>query len=53
MRLFNETFCNENNRISKTIVVRTVRFEESDNVNHRKFGRPATATNENKVLDIL
>jgi len=53
MRVFNETFCNENNKISKTIVVRTIRFEESDSVNRPKFDRPATATNENKVLDIL
>jgi len=37
MRLFNETFRNENNRISKTTVVRNViqRFEESDSVRNR------------------
>jgi len=55
MRLFSETFCNENNRISKTTVVRTIqRFEESGNVRNRpKFGRLATATNEDKALAIL
>jgi len=43
MRLFNETFCNEN-RISKTTVVRTIqRCEESDSVrNHPKSRRLAT-----------
>jgi len=33
MRLFDKIFCNKNNRISKTTVVRTIqRFEESDSV---------------------
>jgi len=52
---FNETFHNENNRISKITVVRTIqRFEESNNVRNRpKSGRPATTTNENKALDVL
>jgi len=55
MRLFNETVRNENNRISKTTIMRTIqRFEESGSDRNRaKSGRPATATNENKVLDVL
>jgi len=55
VRLFNETFLNENNRISKTTIVRTIqRFEESDSVrNCPKSGRPATATSKNKALDLL
>jgi len=40
---------------SQIIVVCTIeRFEESDNVRNRpKSDRPATATNENKTLDVL
>jgi len=55
MRLFNETFRNGNNRISKTTVVRTIqRFEESGSVRNRsKSDRLATVTNENKALDVL
>jgi len=58
-------FCNENNRISKTIVVHIIqrfeesivhtiqRFEESNNVRNRpKSSRPAI-TNENKALNVL
>jgi len=55
MRVFNETFRNENNRISNTTVVRnSQRFEESISVRYRpKSDRPAIATNENKALDVL
>jgi len=55
MRLFNETFRNENNKISKTTVVRTSQhFEKSGSVrNHPKSGRLVVATNENKVLNVL
>jgi len=45
MRLFNETFRNENNRISKTTIVRTIqRFEESDSV--RNHSKSDTSMNE-------
>jgi len=49
-----ETF-NKNNRISETIVVRTIkRFEESGSIrNRQKSDRLAIATNENKALDVL
>jgi len=42
-------------RFSKTIIVRTIqRFEKSGSVRNRpKSGRPVTATNENKTLDVL
>jgi len=55
MRLFNETFRNKNNKISKTTVVRTIeRFEGNGSVKNRpKSGRSVTATNENKALDVL
>jgi len=50
MRLFHETFRNENNKISKTIIMRTnQRFKESGSVRNRpKSGRLAITTNENK-----
>lgn len=55
MRIFNDTFRNENNGISKSSVVRTVqRFQETGSVkNCRKSGRPATACNDDKALDVL
>ncbi|KMQ85171.1 transposable element tc3 transposase [Lasius niger] len=55
MRLFNDTFRNENNGISKSTVVRTVqRFQVTGSVkNRRKPGRPATASNDDKALDVL
>jgi len=41
MRLFNETFRNENNRISKITVVHIIqRFEENDSVRKRPKSRP-------------
>jgi len=53
--LFNEISHNENNKISKIIVVRTIqRFKKRSSVkNCPKSGRSATATNENKALDVL
>lgn len=53
-RLFNENFWNENNRISKSTVIRTIqRFEDIGNVKSRpRSGRRKTATN-NKALDVL
>jgi len=55
MQLFNKTFRNENNRISKTTVVRRLStFEESSSVRNRpKSDRLVTATNENKAMDVL
>lgn len=55
MRLFNGTFRNENNRISKSTVVRTVqRFQKTGVIKNRpKSGRPATATNDGKALNVL
>ncbi|RYA74223.1 hypothetical protein DD595_24580 [Enterobacter cloacae complex sp. 4DZ3-17B2] len=54
-RLFNENFRNENNRISKSTVIRTTqRFEAIGSVKSRpKSGRPKTATNNDKALDVL
>lgn len=53
--LFNQTFGNEGKQISKSTVERTVkRFEETGDVKDRdRSGRPSTATNEDKSLDVL
>jgi len=55
MRLFNKTFCIENNKISRTTVVRIIQhFKESDSTRNRpKSDKPATTANENKALDVL
>lgn len=52
--LFNETFRDENSRIPKNTVARTVqRFEETGSViNCPKSGRPLTVINDNKALDV-
>jgi len=54
-RLFNENFRNENNRISKSTVIRTIqRFEDIGSVkSHSRSGRRKTATNNDKALDVL
>ncbi|KYN18348.1 hypothetical protein ALC57_09344 [Trachymyrmex cornetzi] len=54
-RLFNENFRNENNRISKSTVTRTIqRFEDIGSVKSgSKSGRRKTATNNDKALDVL
>lgn len=54
-RLFNENFRNENNRISKSTVIRTIqRFEDIGSVKSRpRSGRRKTATNNDKALDVL
>lgn len=54
-RLFNAEFRDENNKISKSTVVKTIqRFEETGSVKDRpKTGRPKTATNDQKSLEIL
>jgi len=52
--LFNAIFRNENIPISKSIVERTVRFEETGSAkNLPKTERPPLATNEEKALDVL
>jgi len=54
-RLFNENFRNENNRISKSTVIRTIqRFEDLGSVKNRpRSGRRKTATNNDKALNVL
>ncbi|XP_018315540.1 uncharacterized protein [Mycetomoellerius zeteki] len=53
--LFNQTFKNEDNDISKSAVIRTVqRFEETGFVKDRnRQDRPAIATNPDKRLNVL
>lgn len=53
--LSNQTFRNENNGISKPTVIHTVqRFEEADSIKDIvRQGRPTTATNPNKALDVM
>lgn len=54
-QLFNEHFRDDNNAISKSTVVRTIqRFENSGSVkNLPRSGRPKTATNEEKAVNVL
>ncbi|KYN11080.1 hypothetical protein ALC57_16781 [Trachymyrmex cornetzi] len=54
-QLFNENFRNENNRISKSIIIHTIqRFEDIGSVKSRlRSGRRKTATNNDKALDVL
>jgi len=54
-RLFNENFRNENNRISKSTVIRTIqRFKNIGSAKSRsRSGRRKTATNNDKALDVL
>lgn len=54
-QLFNATFRNDNTSISKSTVYKTIRrFEETGSVKDRpKPGRPVTATNPAKSLDVL
>lgn len=54
-RLFNENFRNENNRISKSTVIRTIqRFKDTSSIKNRpRSGRRKTATDNDKALDVL
>lgn len=53
VRLFNETY--PNRRINKSTVLKTIeRFRETGSVKNRpKSGRPLSATNEEKQLDVM
>jgi len=52
-QLFNETFCNKNTAIPRSIVERKIRrFNEIGSVKNRSvLGRPKSATNPEKSLD--
>lgn len=54
-QLFNVNFLNEETTISKFTVIRTVQhFEDTGSIKNRpKSGRPASATSEQKALDVL
>lgn len=53
-RLFNKSFCNENNGISKSTIVRTIQcFEDTGSLKSPRSGRRKTASNDDKALDVL